>query len=346
MGMNAISWTAGHICWQWTLRAARAGLAQGLTAQEEERLNTLRKRVNPFRNGADDPTPPALADALSLFDAVKQASRWVDSAGDDLMATMVEGRVERQPGDDYKDLNEWLLARTIPDENLGTAFMRNVLHTWFHIGEINLARQMLGHREIPFVGKLIRNLEWYLGTVAAGYRPYDLATFALHSFGRGLEKLSLVDAETRVRKADGSETNAISWIVAHLARHWLSAREDAGMGAIPGSWDRFATGSPDGTPPPLAEALQILERAKEGIGWIADAGEDLLTNGPPSRRSGERPGTRLMRALLYTWFHIGEINGIRQVLGHPEIGIVGKMAGNLEWRTDGTSASRPTAVHA
>ena len=38
--------------------------------------------------------------------------------------------------------------------------MRAVLHTWFHTGEINAVRQMLGHAEIPFVGKMLGNLEW------------------------------------------------------------------------------------------------------------------------------------------------------------------------------------------
>jgi hypothetical protein len=38
--------------------------------------------------------------------------------------------------------------------------MRATLHTWFHIGEINAVRQLLGHKEIPYVGKLIGTLEW------------------------------------------------------------------------------------------------------------------------------------------------------------------------------------------
>ncbi len=41
--------------------------------------------------------------------------------------------------------------------------MRATLHTWFHAGEINAVRQMLGHAEIPFVGTMIGQLEWMSG---------------------------------------------------------------------------------------------------------------------------------------------------------------------------------------
>jgi hypothetical protein len=45
----------------------------------------------------------------------------------------------------------------------------------------------------------------------------------------------------------------------------------------------------------------------------------------------ESAGTFLMRAVMHTWFHCGEINAIRQLLGHPEIAFVGPFDGNLEW---------------
>jgi hypothetical protein len=46
-------------------------------------------------------------------------------------------------------------------ESVGTYLMRTVLHTWFHAGEVNAIRQMLGHPKIPFVGPMIGNLEWH-----------------------------------------------------------------------------------------------------------------------------------------------------------------------------------------
>ncbi len=45
-------------------------------------------------------------------------------------------------------------------ENAGTALMRNTYHYWFHCGEVNAIRQLLGHREMIFVGKMIGRLEY------------------------------------------------------------------------------------------------------------------------------------------------------------------------------------------
>ena len=38
-------------------------------------------------------------------------------------------------------------------ENVGTMLLRNLYHYWYHLGEAQSIRQMLGHRELPqFVG--------------------------------------------------------------------------------------------------------------------------------------------------------------------------------------------------
>ena len=38
--------------------------------------------------------------------------------------------------------------------------MRNTFHYWFHCGEVNAIRQMLGHPEMIFVGQMIGHLEY------------------------------------------------------------------------------------------------------------------------------------------------------------------------------------------
>jgi hypothetical protein len=45
----------------------------------------------------------------------------------------------------------------------------------------------------------------------------------------------------------------------------------------------------------------------------------------------ENAGTYLMRTLLHTWFRIGEINAVRQALGHPDIPFLSPLAGRLDW---------------
>ena len=156
------------------------------------------------------------------------------------------------------------------------------------------------------------------------YNTIDLARFALSEFERGLEGLSDEEARQRLTKADGTEMNAISWTVCHIAGHWLNR---------PARLTRYASGSKNPEPPPLEEALALLAEAKGFTEtWLADAKADFLAS-KPDGLGGESVGTGVMRAILHTWFHTGEINAIRQMQGHEAIGFVGPMLGNLEWQT-------------
>lgn len=155
------------------------------------------------------------------------------------------------------------------------------------------------------------------------YRPIEIARFALSEFERGLEGLTDEDARKRLTKADGSGMNAISWTVCHIAGHWLNRPERL---------TRYAPGSRNASPPPLEDALTMLAEAKGFTeSWLPDATDEFLAS-QPEGLGGEGIGTGVMRAALHTWFHAGEINAIRQMLGHSEISFVGPMAGELEWR--------------
>ena len=154
------------------------------------------------------------------------------------------------------------------------------------------------------------------------YLTIDIVRFALSEFERGLEGLNDEDARKRLRKADGSEMNAISWTVCHIAGHWLNR---------PQRLTRYASGSKNAEPPPLDEALVILAEAKGFTDtWLPEAKDEFLAS-KPENLGRESVSTSLMRAVLHTWFHTGEINAIRQMLGHEEIGFVGPMIGKLEW---------------
>lgn len=144
-------------------------------------------------------------------------------------------------------------------------------------------------------------------------------------FERGLQGLSDEDARRRLTKADGSEMNAISWTVCHIAGHWLNR---------PSRMARYASGSKNPEPPSLEDALALLAEAKGFTEtWIPDAKPEFLAS-KPDALGGESVGTGVMRAVLHTWFHAGEINAIRQMLGHEEIGFVGQMLGKLEWQPE------------
>jgi hypothetical protein len=141
--MNSISWTAGHIAWHWTRLATRAASAD---SSASEPFADLRGRVFRFRTGSDDPTPPPLDEVLGLLNEARAANAWLDRVDEPTMASLAWNSAEG---------NRRL------DENVGTTLMRVVLHTWFHAGEVNAMRQMLGHAEIEFVGPMVSLLEWH-----------------------------------------------------------------------------------------------------------------------------------------------------------------------------------------
>jgi hypothetical protein len=147
--MNSISWTIGHISWQWIRLATRVALAKGEKDGSDDPFPMLRERARQFRSGSDDPTPPSLAEALSLLQDATEVSKWLADVDDAIMSTV-------RWGDDPRDGGA---VRGAP-EVLGTSAIRNTLHTWFHIGEINAVRQMLGHSEILFIIMMGGNMEW------------------------------------------------------------------------------------------------------------------------------------------------------------------------------------------
>ena len=293
--MNAISWTAGHIAGHWLNRP---------------------EQLQQFAPGSGDPTPPPLDEMQAALDEAKTATEiWLPTADDSLLSSEPDN---------------------LRGESVGTGVMRAVLHTWFHIGEINAVRQLLGHDEIGFVGDITEHLEWRGGGgVDKGYRPDELARFAISEFARGLEGLTAEEAQSRIAKAGGGEMNAISWIVGHVNTHWLFGYVLMTKKPMP-ALDRLYFGAgADPTPPPLADVRETLAEATALTqAWLANVDDALLSS---KRDFGPLPdenlGTQLMRAVLHTWFHTGEINAVRQMLGHAEIPFVGEMLGSLEWRS-------------
>lgn len=167
------------------------------------------------------------------------------------------------------------------------------------------------------------------------YDPGELASFALSEFERGIAGLTSEEAQTRFTKADGTQMNAISWIVRHITVQWRNLGVYArtpGAGAAERS---FFSQTSDPTPPTWEDALLSLVAAKAENRWMLERDYAFLDEERVLRDSiTETVGTYLARTVLHTWFHTGEINAIRQLLGHPEIRYVGPTEGRLEWRQD------------
>lgn len=264
--MNAISWILPHIAGHWLLRP-----------KELDRYN--------FRS--TDPTPPSLEEARKTLETAKTFStQWLTSAGDELFAHVPPENVDR--------------------ESVGTGLLRTTLHTWFHAGEVNAIRQMLGHAEIGFVGDIQGKVAWHSSPDGSpgSFRPEELARFAASEFERGLEGLSDADARTRLDKSDGTKMNAIAWTIGHIAMHWHWAGFLIAQEPLPDSALAFFGAGADPTPRPLDEMCAMLAeaRAKADV-WLPNLTDDLLSSkrdvGPQAE---ENLGTQLARAVLQPGF--------------------------------------------
>src|SRR5437870_2125832 len=129
--INPIAWMIGHLAWQeqlyWLERA------QGTTAVPE---------VKQFGYGKPLSVPP-----------LDEAWRWwraVTGAADPYLDTLAGRELTR------------LWKRETFNETPGTKLHRTTYHYWFHLGESQAVRQLLGHTKLPmFVGSFAK----------APYRP-------------------------------------------------------------------------------------------------------------------------------------------------------------------------------
>ncbi|MGH2695299.1 MAG: DinB family protein [Actinomycetota bacterium] len=145
---------------------------------------------------------------------------------------------------------------------------------------------------------------------------------------RGLEGLS--DEDTAVHVGP-NPMNSIGWIVGHLA--WQEQRyllhRSQGLLPFPQLPELYAFEAPMSTPP-LPEMLE----AWRSVTAAADPFLDRLTR---AELEGDLPlegvsvgqslGSAIRRLTYHYWFHIGEIQAIRQMLGQRDLPVY---VGNIE----------------
>jgi hypothetical protein len=143
---------------------------------------------------------------------------------------------------------------------------------------------------------------------------------------RGLEGVTDEEGSRRFE-----QMNALGWMVGHLASHEQSYWLDWGQGQtlVPEVY-ACASGQPASTPP-LSEMLagwRAIVAASEGYLDQLDAralAGHWEVNGQPSRES---IGTALYRITYHYWFHLGEMQAVRQLLGHTDLPrYVGNLSG-------------------
>lgn len=124
--MNCISWIIGHLAFQ-------EQLFWCILAQNEEVLPSIAK----YGWGEPASTPP--------LDEVWSAWRQITQKADVFLSTVNNDNITLP-----------LVHKLNPDGlSLGTHLHRNIHHYWFHLGESQAIRQLLGHTNLPnFVGNI------------------------------------------------------------------------------------------------------------------------------------------------------------------------------------------------
>jgi uncharacterized damage-inducible protein DinB len=146
----------------------------------------------------------------------------------------------------------------------------------------------------------------------------DQFRFTRSEWLRGLEGLSDEDGARHL-----GPMNCISWTVGHLAwheqRYWLERAQDRVL--FPKLNELYAYGAPMSTPS-LQETLSVWRQVTQAADPYLDAlttevlQRDLLLKG---QAVGQSVGSALRRITYHYWYHTGEIQAIRQMLGHANL---------------------------
>jgi hypothetical protein len=151
--------------------------------------------------------------------------------------------------------------------------------------------------------------------------PHPLVTqlrFTRSEFVRGLSDVNDEEARRRFMPM-----NCISWIIGHLTyqenTYWMKRAQ--GKDAAPQLEGLVGWDQPASTPP-----LADMWTAWHTVTHAADPYLDSLTtetlqtfmivNGKPARES---VGSMLRRTTYHYWYHLGESQAIRQMLGHTSL---------------------------
>ena len=151
--------------------------------------------------------------------------------------------------------------------------------------------------------------------------PHPLVSqlrFTRSELTRALE--GVTDEEARHRFLP---MNSISWIIMHLACQeqyfWLISAQN--KFAIPHIYKLAGYGQPASTPP-LADAWQAWRTITAAADpWLDTLTTPMLTTSmiAEEMQEGESIGSMLRRLTYHYWYHLGESQAIRQMLGHKNL---------------------------
>ena len=164
--------------------------------------------------------------------------------------------------------------------------------------------------------------------------------FTRSEWVRGLRGVSEEDGARHM-----GQMNSIGWIVGHLT--WQEQRylldRPQGIAPRPDIRETFAFGAPMSTPSlrdMLAAWRSITKMSEPFLDRLETKALliDLPLNG---KRSGQTQGSAIRRLTYHYWYHIGEVQAIRQMLGQKKLPVyVGAIEAKAPYRPEPSSAAR------
>ncbi|MFC2063588.1 DinB family protein [Chloroflexota bacterium] len=146
----------------------------------------------------------------------------------------------------------------------------------------------------------------------------DLFRFTRKEWLRGLEGIPEKDGTKHF-----GQMNCISWIVGHLAWHeqsyWIERAQ--GNTPFPHLNEQFAFRSPMSSPS-LREVLETWHTITRQVDDYMDRLTTFSLKMPLLREGkdvGQTIGSGIQRITFHYWYHIGEIQAIRQLLEHANL---------------------------
>lgn len=161
--------------------------------------------------------------------------------------------------------------------------------------------------------------------------------FARSEFQRSIDGVSESEAERRFHPI-----NSISWMIGHVAEHeqafWITGR--GGGVAVQELPDLVGYGRPWSTPPlrSMLEAWAVIARAVDAYLDTLSTADLEAPYSSDGTSTDESVGTNLYRTIYHYWFHNGEAQAVRQLLGHTNLPeFVGEIGVGAPYRPESMS---------
>ena len=161
--------------------------------------------------------------------------------------------------------------------------------------------------------------------------PHPLVTQLRFTRSEFLRALEGVTAEEAARRFE--PMNSIAWMIGHLAWHeqllWL---ERAQGQVVAAEAKQCGFGAPASNPPfdQMVGAWHTITKAADPYLDTLTPDALLTCYGRDTRLTPESVGTSLLRITYHYWYHLGESQAVRQLLGHrnlpPFVGDIGSRA--------------------